>query len=82
MCGQQEIPSRVIPSYLLRDEDKKNYEECDNKDIIRGSYLFTVKLKLPFSNFWDVVMELSGLYYLMELHAMEFLVVHTQCFPK
>jgi hypothetical protein len=37
-------------------------KNVDNKDIIRGSYLFTVKLKLPFSNFWDVVMELSGLY--------------------
>ena len=38
-------------------------KNVDNKDIIRGSYLFTVMLKLPFSNFWDVVMELSGLYY-------------------
>ena len=33
-------------------------EECDNKDIIRDSYLLKVKLKLPFSNFWDVEMEL------------------------
>ena len=56
------IACNSIGIYLLRDEDKKNDEECDNKDIIRDSYLFKVKLKLPFSNFWDVEMELFGLY--------------------
>jgi hypothetical protein len=38
-------------------------KNVDNKDIIRDSYLLKVKLKLPFSNFWDVEMELFGLYY-------------------
>jgi hypothetical protein len=37
-------------------------KNVDNKDIIRDSYLLKVKLKLLFSNFWDVEMELSGLY--------------------
>ena len=64
MCGQQEIPSRVIPSgsIYLEMRIKRIMKNVDNKYIIRDSYLLKVKLKLLFSNFWDVEMELFGLY--------------------
>ena len=64
VCGQQEIPSRVIPSgsIYLEMRIKRIMKNVDNKDIIRDSYLLKVKLKLLFSNFWDVEMELFGLY--------------------
>jgi hypothetical protein len=62
--GQQEIPSRVIPSgpIYLEMRIKRIMKNVDNEDIIRDSYLLKVKLKLLFSNFWDVEMELFGLY--------------------
>jgi len=44
VCGQQEIPSRVIPSgsIYLEIRIKRIMKNVDNKDIIRGSYLFEV----------------------------------------
>ena len=64
----QEIPSRVIKfeipsgSIYLEMRIKRIMKNVDNKDIIRDSYLLKVKMKLLFSNFWDVEMELFGLY--------------------